>query len=254
MMNKKTNRTFWILEALLLAAAAFFEFAVIGYITLSLVLISLAAVLAIYKLLAIYSQKNERLAKMLKIILTSLICLGIAFFLVVEVLVISSAHTDKNPEAPYLIVLGAGVNGTEPSLSLLDRLEAAKAYLDEYPDSFAIVSGCQGSGEAITEAECMRRWLVDNGISDDRIIKEEKAESTYQNIKYSLELISEYGGDPSGRVAIASSEYHLYRAKSYAGALGALPIGVAAHTSLPILMINYFIREAFGVAAMWFMG
>ena len=99
----------------------------------------------------------------------------------------------------------------------------------------------------------MRTWLIKNGISAQRILKEDKSSSTEENIANSLEIIGENGGDITGKIAIVSSEYHLYRAKYMAREQNAVPVGVAAHTSYPALMINYFIREAFAVTALWIM-
>ncbi len=249
--NKEVG--FWLTELVLLLVFAVLSRVMVGYKTIALVLFAITVLVAIYRLLAIYASKKEKTAKILKTVLTSLVCLGLAFFAVIEVFVIGSAHTDKDPKAPYLIVLGAGVNGTVPSLALEYRLEAAKQYLDEYPESKAIVSGGQGEGEAISEAECMYRWLVEKSISADRIILEENSTSTQENLEYSLKVVRKNGGNPTGRVAIVSGEYHLYRAKYMAKELGADPLRVSAHTTYPVLMTNYFIREAFAVAYLWIM-
>lgn len=244
---------FWTDEAVLLIASVFFAFVLVGYRTIALVFFAIALLKGIYRFIFIYSQKNEKKAKNVKTVLTSLVVLGLAVFTAAEIPVIRSAHTDKNPEAPYLIVLGAGVNGTEPSLSLLNRLEAAKEYLEKYPQAVAVVSGGQGPGEDISEAECMKRWLYSKGIPEERIIMEDKSFSTEENIANSLAKIDEHGGNADSPVAIVSSEYHLYRAKYIAREKGAEPLGVAAHTSYPVLMANYFIREAFAVLYMWIM-
>ena len=250
MDNKK--RTFIISEAALLVLSAFFMFALIGYKTISLTLLFIAAVAALYRLFAV--MKNKKSAKTLRAALSALLCAGLALFIAAEIPIIRSARTDDDPESPYLLVLGAGVNGTEPSLSLLNRLEAAKDYLDEYPESVAIVSGGQGPGEDISEADCMASWLEENGIAPERIIREEKAVTTSQNISYALDIISLRGDDPEKVLAIVSSEYHLYRAKGMASELGAKPCGVAAKTTKPVLKVNYFIREALAVVCFWTIG
>lgn len=247
-MNKGKKR-FIITETVLLLASAFFAFALIGYWTTALVLFGVAAIIALFRLFS--THFDEKTQKILKTVLTVCVCLGVAVLIAVEIPIVSSARTDSEPEAPYLIVLGAGVNGEVPSLSLQNRLDAALDYLNEYPASKAVLSGAQGAGEHISEAECMRRFLTANGISENRLIMEEKASSTYENITFSLEKISEDGGDPKGFVAIVSSEYHLYRAKYIAQKIGAKPLGVAGHTSYPVLMLNYFLREAAAVAVMW---
>ncbi len=46
---------------------------------------------------------------------------------------------------------------------------------------------------------------------------------------------------------MVTSEYHLYRAKALAAKQGVECYGVAARTSWPTLMLNYFIREGFAV-------
>ena len=84
---------------------------------------------------------------------TALVCLGLMYFCLVELPIISNARTDKEPERKYLVVLGAAVHGSTPSLSMTHRLEGALDYLEAYPDSVAIVSGGQGQGEDISEAQ-----------------------------------------------------------------------------------------------------
>lgn len=250
-VNKRKDTLFWIVDLAAMLVLTPLYFVVIGYNTLVLCLLALCALATVYKLISVLGRKHARGAKILRTVLNSLVCLGLVIFAVTELFVISSAHTDKDPDAPYLIVLGAGVNGTEPSLSLWERLNAAKQYLDEHPATVAVVSGGQGAGEQITEAECMRRWLVANGISENRILLEQKSTSTYENLKFSLQIIRDDGGDPKGKIAVLSNEYHLYRAKFYAKELGTNAVGVAANTEYLGLRVNYFIREAFGVAYMW---
>jgi len=187
-----------------------------------------------------------------KLFLTIILAIGMVYFIFVEIPVISSAHTDSNADAEYLIVLGAGVNGDKPSLSLKNRIDAAYDYLQQYPESIAIVSGGKGIGENISEADCMYNELTAMGISADRVIKEDKATSTRENFEYSFNIIRSLGKDPEETTAFVSSEYHLYRAKLIATGLGVENIkGVAAHTTYPVLMTNYFIREAFAITYYW---
>ncbi len=59
---------------------------------------------------------------------------------------------------------GGGVNGTAPSLSLETRLDAALAYALDHPEVPIVVSGSQGPGEEISEAACMYGWLAARGV------------------------------------------------------------------------------------------
>ncbi|NLV86199.1 MAG: YdcF family protein [Clostridiales bacterium] len=255
MKKKKTmnNTGFLILEGALLLLSGFFAFGLIGYITMALVFLAAALLVGVYRLIELFSRKRPKQAQSLKTALTAAVYLALALFFAIEIPIIAGAKTDREPEAPYLIVLGAGVNGRQPSLSLLNRLNAALDYLETYPEARAVLSGGQGAGEDISEAKCMFDWLKGKGIEKERLILEAKSSSTYENLKFSLDIIKDEGGDPSGPTALVSSEYHLYRAKYMAGELGAEPLGVAAETTKPLLKVNYFIREAAAVLAMWIM-
>ena len=205
-------------------------------------------------LLAVLIFAFPRLSKTWRIVLAALLVLGAAVFAVFEAPVISNAKTDAAPQSDYLIVLGAGVNGSAPSLSMVNRLEAALDYLEAYPDAVAIVSGGQGAGAAVPEAAAMHDWLVAHGMPESRIVQEDQSTSTRENLENSFAIIRSRGGDPADGVAVVSSEYHLYRAKQMARALGAKPLGVAAETTLPTMRANYFIREAFAAAYMQVFG
>lgn len=182
--------------------------------------------------------------------LGALVVLALAAFVVLELPILRASRTDPNPEADYLIVLGAKVNGTEPSYALYDRLSAALDYLNACPNAKAVVSGGQGADEGVSEAQAMFTWLTAHGVDADRILLEDQSETTRENLTNSFAVIAADGGDVTEGVAIVTSEYHLYRAKLMAEALGARPIGVAAKTSLISMRVNYFIREAFAAAYM----
>lgn len=245
----RKNKLFWITELILLVLSTFFAFALVGYRVLALCLAGLAAVIALYRSLALFGRRHSVAARKLRMALTAFLVLGALAFLALEAQVIINSAPEEDPEADWAIVLGAGVNGTKPSLSLRDRLETALKYAEDYPEAIIIVSGGMGPGEDITEARCMRLWLEEHGVDPARIIEEDRASSTEENLSFSLEIIEEMGGDPKGRTAVITAEYHLCRAKLMAGELGMEPLGVGARTSKPVLRLNYFIREAFAMAA-----
>ena len=66
----------------------------------------------------------------------------------------------------------------------------------------------------MTEAQCMFDWLTAHGIDESRIIMEDKATSTAENLEFSFDIIRSLGVEPDGNTAILSSPYHLFRAKS----------------------------------------
>lgn len=231
---------------LLMLAAVWFRFAAIGYKTTAYLLAAAAVFFVLWHLL-----RTRKVARRLLFAVTALGVLAVA---VAEVPVIAASRGDEKASAPYLVVLGAGVNGTVPSQSLVDRLEAAQFYLEAHPNAVAILSGGQGAGESISEAQAMTDWLSARGIDPARLIQEDKATSTEENLAFSFDIIRARGDDPADGVAILSSEYHLYRAKLMAQRQGATPYGVAARTGYWSLKVNYFLREAFAVWHLWVFG
>ena len=221
--------------------AALFYFGMTGYSTMGLMFSGIGLAIILYLLLP----------PALKIALTLVLCLGVVLFVAVEIPIIRAASGSGDREADYVIVLGAAVNGTEPSPTLVNRLETALGLLAEQPRCTVIVSGGQGRGEAISEAEAMSRWLLDHGVAEGRILLEDRSTSTWENLSNSYKLIP----DPdTAAVAVVSNEYHLYRAQLMARRLGHSVSTVPATTARPLLMVNYFIREALCVVHFWMFG
>ena len=240
-----------LLAAACFAMACFFKTALVGFTMSAVVFFAAGLVILAYYVLGMLAGRNNKYAKALRLALTIVLVVGLTYFAAVECVIVRNSVSDRE-SADYVIVLGAGVDGTQPSLSLRDRLRAAHEYLTSNPNAVAVVSGGQGEYEEITEAECMFRWLTERGIEQERIIKEERARNTSENIAYSMELISADSKTAFPKVAVLTAEYHLYRAKETARREGVSePLGIAAKTSLPVLRLNYFVREAFAVTAMW---
>lgn len=246
-MDKRLKRGI-ILSGCLWLLALLVGFVAVGFAMTALVLAALGFVVLFYSLALSRRWKKAMLAVSL------VLALGFGCFLAAELPVIAGTRPTENPEAEYLVVMGAGIRGTEPSLSLRDRLEAALAYLNEYPEAVAIVSGSQAPDEIVSEASVMKRWLEERGIAPERILLEEQADSSYENVLYSLAMIEALGGDPEGPVAFVTSEYHLYRTCLIAEAQGCQPLGVAGKSSYFVLMLNYLFREAFAVWEIWIFG
>ena len=205
-----------------------------------------AAVLVLLALLDRWRKKHRWALWVRRGVLAALAA-GFALFAVLEARVVSWARTDSVTPVSAVIVLGAGVNGTAPSLSLQTRLEAALEYVRDKPEVPVVVSGSQGPGEAISEAECMYRWLTARGLPPEQILLEEQADNTQENIGYSLAMLAERGMDPAAAIAVVTSDYHLCRASMYMTG-NMVPVAAALPVRYLPLTVNYYIREAFGVA------
>ncbi|QNU05839.1 YdcF family protein [Peribacillus butanolivorans] len=156
-----------------------------------------------------------------------------------------SSHQPIPEDASYLIVLGARVKGTVPSLSL--------QYLKANKNTIAIVSGGKGPGEDISEAQAMQQELINQGIEEARIIMEDKSTTTIENIAYSKDLIP----NPTATGLIVANDFHIYRAVEMAKSVGLDMTGIPAKTPKVVLVksyireylaiTKYYLKELFGI-------
>ena len=189
----------------------------------------------------------------------------------------SKARLDALPEDEQLTVMifGCYVRGEEPGRTLTTRLDAALSLLKRYPNADCIVSGGQGSNEAISEAEAMRRYLVSRGIAEERITLEDRSTNTSENLEYTFAILtgSESDGsaastpgspassnstdaaqsvDTDGRRLVGvSSEYHLPRIRMLSRALGREIETYPAYDANIGNTLIYTLREYMGVAKLW---
>lgn len=223
------------------------KFMIRGYSFTALVCLGIIGVILFYTLMPLVGRVFPQFARVTTIVFTVLLLCGLALFSFTEYHIIQASFGTPDAEAEYLVVLGAKVRDDGPSVSLWDRINAAADYLKAHEDTIAIVSGGQGEDEPITEAQCMHDELVKLGIDESRIWMEDKATSTDENMRFSLDLIEEKTGTRPERLAILSSEYHLYRSSLMAKKLGIEFVGVPAKTSRLSQLVNHAMREVAGV-------
>ena len=210
-------------------------------------LLLLAAVLAALELL-----RRKKAPRIWSRILLALTALGMAAVFGSMGLIIAQGRDDEMPQnAPeFVVVLGAQINGDQPSLTLKKRLDRAYEYMTEHPQATVFVSGGQGPDETQTEASVMAAYLERRGIASSRIVREEQASDTRENLIFSAELAQARGVD-TGSVLIITSDFHMARAKYIARTLSMEPYGIASDTWPWILKVNYTLREVFAFVKAW---
>ena len=240
----KPMKAFLILAAILVLLA-FAMMAIPGF-QFSIVLCFAFAVLLV--LMHVLLKHSTPAGMLIFKIICILLAIGILAGIVTLGFIYCSAHPGNASGCDYIVVLGAGVRGTVPSLSLQERINAAYDYLVTHPDAVAVLSGGQGSGEDMTEAACMYRELTKMGIDEGRLLLEENSTSTMENLQFSMDILEAVTGSRPSRIGIVSSEYHLFRAGLFARSLGLESAGIPARTSWFALRLNYYLRE---IAAVW---
>lgn len=154
--------------------------------------------------------------------------------------------TDETKNLDYIIVLGAQVRTDGPSIVLRYRLDRALEYLQDNTRTMCVVSGGKGSNEICSEAEAMKKYLVEHGIPESRIIMENQSTTTKENMKFSSRLI------PSGStVGVVTNNFHMYRSLLIAEKNGienakSIPAG-----SIKKYEANNILREILAVAKEW---
>ena len=156
-------------------------------------------------------------------------------------------------EEDVAIVLGAGVRGEDVSRTLQSRLDMAVYYHFRNPDAIIIVSGGLGSQAVISEAEAMARYLIENGVPPDVIVREDRSHSTYQNMQRSMELIEEmFTYVP--QVVVITNEFHIYRGVNFARIAG-MGEANSFHGNTPLLNLPAaLVREVPAIIKMWVIG
>jgi uncharacterized SAM-binding protein YcdF (DUF218 family) len=160
-------------------------------------------------------------AEKLMWIMGSILVISIGTILSLYVKMKTAANKKPPNNVPFLIILGAKVNGSVLSNSLYQRAVTGIEYLKENPSTKAVVTGGQGRDESISEGEALAAFLLKHGINKNRILIEKKSVTTFENIAFSKKNFK------LNEAVIVSNDFHVYRAVQIARAQGikAFPLG-----------------------------
>lgn len=110
-----------------------------------------------------------------------------------------------------LVVLGFQLN-PDGSMreELIERLNVALACAEQYPHAMIV---CTGGGTAAqnkdaTEAGKMAEYLIGHGVAAERILVEDRSQTTAQNAIYTYAMLTEETPQVH-QIAIISSDYHI---------------------------------------------
>lgn len=188
---------------------------------------------------------NSSMPSITKYLISSVHILTLIFFIsftLIEAFIIISAIRKDTERPDFIVILGAGLRGETPSHTLYRRLETSLSLINQHKDVKVILSGGQGPGESITEAEAMRRYLIDRGISSERLIKEDKSTNTLENLYFTKDIITTLGDKEHPSITIVTSNFHMLRSKLLAKRIGLVSFGYPAEIH-HYLVPTYFIRE-----------
>ena len=109
-----------------------------------------------------------------------------------------------------IVVFGYGLNQNgSMKPELYDRLNVALQAARQYPNAYIAVTGGETSGvKGISEAAVMAIWLMNNDVSEDRIILEKKSLSTTENAQNTCGLLNQKYPRIK-QLAVVTSDYHI---------------------------------------------
>ena len=169
-------------------------------------------------------------------------------FVICQIAILSHFFDKGEPDLDYVIVLGAQMRESGPSVIYRYRLEKACAYLEDNKDTICITTGGTGPNENISEGEGGKDYLISLGIPKERIIAETESLDTSANIENALEIIKEAEGtDRDLKLGIVTNGFHVFRGVGIARKMtDAKVCGIAAYMQFRFIP-NNMVRECFGI-------
>lgn len=164
---------------------------------------------------------------------------GVVFVVFLAYAVVYGRMKPSSSPAAVVILGSQIINGKVPPL-LRSRLDKALEVYRASPAGSApllIPSGGQGADESRPEGAAMADYLISAGAPADRVIAEDQAVNTAQNLEFSQTLARKHGSD--GAMVVVTNNYHVLRAALLSRKLGINAEVVGSPTA------RYFLPSAF---------
>jgi uncharacterized SAM-binding protein YcdF (DUF218 family) len=152
-----------------------------------------------------------------------LVCAGgvvaaVFLYYVVTLFQVVRAGRENQPDsAEAIVVLGAAQYDGRPSPQLAARLDHALELYDEGVAPVVMVTGGNQPGDRFTEAEASADYLVDRGVPQTAIMREDHGHTTYESLDAAARQLLDAGIDD---VVLVTDPYHSLRSRLIAGEVG----------------------------------
>lgn len=179
------------------------------------------------------------------------ICGLVLYYLVSLWQVWSTGRSDEARPVDAIVVMGAAQYDGRPSPQLAARLDHV---VDLWPDGiaeFVVVTGGNRPGDRFTEAGTSARYLVDRGIPESAILREDTGSTSYESLERAADLLAaSIGDDDRPKVLVVTDPYHALRAELIADEVGLVAFVSPADGSVVrgVNSVRRHLVEAGGVA------
>ena len=247
------NKRYIILGAVLILYIAVINIVSASKVAFSGAVIVFALALILYgfkgKKILDYIKSQKTLNAVYKLCKACAIVIMCGLIIIEGIIIMYPKH--NTTDCDYVLVLGAGLrNGTEPSLTLAYRLDAAFEYIAANKNTCKIVvSGGKGSDERLSEAEAMKKYLVNKGIPESRILMENRSSTTSENFQFSKDVIENDSGKSIGdlNIKIVTTTFHAFRSNMLAKRNGYENVSNYCGKTVSYLVPINYLRESFAV-------
>lgn len=154
---------------------------------------------------------------MFRKIVVVLLVAALAYPATLAFLVWEQSRDDEVSPAEAIVVLGAAQYDGVPSPVFEARLEQAAHLFDTDVSDTIIVTGGKQPGDRFTESEAGETYLIEHGVSAERILLEEQGTTTLESLRGVADIAEQQGIDS---VLLVSDPLHSRRIKTMALDLG----------------------------------
>lgn len=147
--------------------------------------------------------------------------------------VYSAGRTNDARPVDAIVVMGAAQYDGRPSPQLAARLDQVAELWPEGLAPVVVVTGGKQPGDRFTEAEASANYLIDRGVPDSAIVREDQGSTSFQSLERVAALLDD-GTDSDGErsVLIVTDPYHTLRSMLIAEEMGLKAFGSPTQTSV----------------------
>ncbi len=140
----------------------------------------------------------------------------------------STGRANEARPADAIVVLGAAQYDGRPSPLLAARLDHVVELWQQGIAPLVVVTGGNQPGDRFTEASSSARYLIERGIPDGSILREDQSHTTYGSLVTVSRMLHERSLQ---KVVLVSDPFHMQRCKLIAEDLGLQAFVSATRTS-----------------------
>jgi len=139
------------------------------------------------------------------------------YFLITLVQVNQTGRSDEARRVDAIVVMGAAQYDGTPSAQLAARLDHVVTLWDDGVAPVVVVTGGNRPGDRFTEASSSAEYLIERGVPDAAILREDAGTTSYESLRAVAELLGARG---MSRVLVVTDPYHSLRSRLIAEEVG----------------------------------